>query len=122
MYNKYLLILKGEKVIVLFLLFILQACSYTTLDKPAPAINEIKTGEKFTIILPENHKEFFMWKFNEQHNTSVIEYIGAVWHGNEKGVYYNFKALKSGLDTLHLTQLKLKDTTRKETFIIKVTE
>lgn len=115
-------IIRGEKVIVLFLLFVLQACSYQTIEQESPNVNDIKAGEKFTIILPENHSENFIWKLNEQHNTSVIEYVNAVWHGNEKGIYYNFKALKTGSDTLRLTQLKLKDTTRTAVYIVKVVD
>ena len=116
------IIIKGEKVIMLFLLFVLQACSYQTIDKESPSVNEIKTGEKFTIILPENHSEGYIWKLSEQRNNTTIEYTNAVWHGNDKGIYYNFKALKTGNDTLRFTQLKLKDTTRTTVFIVKVIE
>ena len=114
-----ILILKGEVAVVLFLLFVLQACSYHTIEQESPPINEIKAGEKFTIILPENHSEHFIWKLSEQRNSTVIEYVNAVWHGNDKGIYYNFKAVKTGTDTCHFTQLKLKDTTRLAEYIVK---
>lgn len=115
------LFFKGGKVFLLFLLFIFQSCSYRVLDKEAPAINEIKKGEKFTIILPENHSENYVWKLKEKQNTTVIKYTNAVWHGNEKGIYFNFEAIGNGTDTLCLTQLKYKDTTATTTYILQVT-
>lgn len=113
-------ILRGEKAVVLFLLFVLQACSYQNLEKEFPEINEINSGKKFTIILPEKHSENFVWKLSDDRDKHLIEYIGAVWHGNEKGVYYNFKALTGGTDTLHFTQLQLQDTTKTASYIVKV--
>lgn len=116
------IISRGEKVIALFLLFVLQACAYPNLEKEFPGINEIKAGEKFTIILPENHAENFIWKISDNRDKSLIDYLGAVWHGNEKGVYYNFTALKPGIDTLHFTQLKMQDTTKTANYIVKIVE
>lgn len=104
------------------LLFILQACTPNTINSEAPGVNEVKTGEKFTIILPENHQENYIWKLSEHRNKSVIDYFSAVWHGNEKGVYYNFVAVKPGMDTLHFTQFKMQDTVKNSTYIIHVTD
>ncbi len=121
-------ILRGEIAITLFLLFILQSCSNKAIDKEAPAVNEIKAGEKFLIILPENHDEGFLWKLNNGHNNSIAENMGAVWHGNDKGIYFRFVGGKPGTDTLHLTQYKTqqvskeRDSVKTVTYIIKVTE
>jgi predicted secreted protein len=110
------------------LLFILGACNPNVLEKEAPAINEIKSGEKFTIILPENHDEKLLWKLSENHNKSVIDNMGAVWHGNDKGVYFRFTASNSGTDTLLFTQYKTqeitmeRDSVKSVKYIIKVTE
>lgn len=123
----YKLILKGEKVIMLFLLFILQACAPNTLEKAAPDVNEVKLGEKFTIILPENHDEGILWKFNNDYNKSITDNLGAVWHGNEKGVYFRFQSLSAGTDTLMFTQFKTdaitkaRDTVKSVVYIVKVT-
>jgi len=123
----YISILRGEKAIVLFLLFILGACSHQTADKEAPAINEIKAGEKFDIILPENHDEGLLWKISGE-NKTIIDNMGAVWHGNDKGIYFRFQALKSGTDTLRFTQFKTdaitkeRDSVRSVTYIIKISE
>lgn len=114
--------LRGEKVILLFLLFILGSCTHEIIEKEAPAINEIKAGGKFTIILPENHAEGSIWKLNDSHNKTVIDHINAAWHGNDKGIYYHFTALKPGTDTLRLTHHKLGDSIQTVTYIIKVTK
>lgn len=121
-------ILRVETAIVLFLLFILAACSAPTADKEAPAVNEFKAGQKFRIVLPENHDEGVLWKQVGEPNVNLIDNMGAVWHGNDKGVYFRFIALKSGTDTLHFTQFKTdastkeRDSVKSSTYIIKITE
>jgi hypothetical protein len=109
-----------QVVCSLFLLFI--SCSYNTIDKTAPAVNDVKKGEKFTIILPENHIEHYHWKLKDDHDQTVIDYLGGVWHGNEKGVYLNFSAKRSGADTLKLTQYKMQDSVKSMIYIIRVSE
>ncbi len=111
-----------------FILLLSSACAPNTLEKEAPAVNEIKAGEKFTIILPENHDERILWKLNDNYNKSVIDYMGAVWHGNDKGIYFRFIALKSGTDTLRFSQFKTQEITKERdsvktvVYIIKVSE
>lgn len=120
-------ILKGETVVALFLLFVLAACSAPTADKEAPAVNEMKTG-KFRIVLPENHDEGILWKMIREPNKSLIDNMGAVWHGNDKGVYFRFIGLKSGIDTISFTQYKTdaitkqRDSIKTSTYIIKISE
>lgn len=111
------------------LLFILQACSSAVIaDKEAPAVNEIKAGKRFKIALPENHDEGMLWKMNRDANKNIIDNMGAVWHGNDKGIYFRFIALNSGTDTLSFTQYKTdavtkeRDSVRSATYIIKITE
>lgn len=121
-------IFRGEKAIVLFLLFILAACSAPTADKEAPSVNEFKTGQKFKIVLPENHDDGILWKQNGEPDKTLIDNMGAVWHGNDKGVYFRFIALKSGMDTLRFTQFKTdagtkeRDSIKTVVYIIKITE
>ncbi len=121
-------ILKGEIVVTLFLFFILQSCSNKTIENQAPAVNEVKAGEKFLIILPENHDEGYLWKLSDKHNNSVIENMGAVWHGNNKGIYFRFMTGKNGTDTLHMTLFKTqqvskeRDSVKTVAYIIKVSE
>lgn len=120
---------KKRYIFILPSLFILliSSCSHKTADKEAPAINEIKTGEKFDIILPENHDEGFLWKLNNNHSKSILDNMGAVWHGNDKGVYFRFKAENTGTDTLRFTLYKTQavtkdhDSIKTAIYIVKVT-
>ncbi len=104
----------------ILILFLFQNCSYTEIKKTSPEINIVKNGENFMIILPENHSEQLMWKLDDKHNKNCIEYINSVFHGNEKGVYYNFKALQKGQDTLHFALYKYNDVTKILSYIVKV--
>jgi predicted secreted protein len=105
-----------------FFLLLNFSCSHQKVEKEAPEINEIKAGEKFTIMLPENHLENYYWKLSGNHDKTIIDYINAAWHGNEKGVYYHFTALRSGTDTLRLTQYKMQDSVKTVVYILKVVE
>ena len=112
-----------------FFLLLNSACSSpNTLEKEAPVVNEIKVGKQFTIILPENHDERFLWKLNDNYNKSITDNMGAVWHGNAKGIYFRFIALKSGTDTLCFTQFKTQEITKERdsiktaVYIIKVVD
>jgi len=105
---------------LLFLFFI--SCSHHVIDKAPPAVNEVKKGEKFTIILPENHTENYFWKLKPGHDETVLDYLGGVWHGNEKGIYFNFTAKRSGIDTLKLTQYKMQDSIMSAVYIVRVSE
>jgi predicted secreted protein len=111
--------IKGGKGAILFLLFLLQACAPNTIHNEAPMVNEIKSGEKFTIILPENHTEQSFWRTKET-NGKCIEQLNAIWHGNEKGVYFNYLAVKTGVDTIHFSKLKRQDTLENKKFIFQV--
>ena len=112
---------------MLFLLFILGACSAPTAEE-APAVNEMKSGKRFRIVLPENHDEGFLWKLNDSYNKALVDNMGAVWHGNDKGIYFRFVAAQPGIDTLHFTLFKTdavtkqRDTVKTATYIIKVSE
>lgn len=117
-----------KNVLFLFsLLFILGACSHPTVDKEAPAVNELKAGDKFRIILPENHDEGHLWKLAGKHE-KIVDNMGAVWHGNDKGIYFRFIAAQSGTDTLHFTLFKTdavtkeRDSIKTAAYIIKITE
>lgn len=126
MINK--LILRGEKVILLFLLFIFQACSDPIADKEFPAVNEFKAGDKFRIVLPENHDEGLLWKLKDDINKTIIDNMGAVWHGNDKGIYFRFIAGQAGTDTLSFTlfkthpETKARDSVKTAVYIIQVME
>lgn len=104
-----------------FFLVLFSSCtSRIEINQPSPAINKIKSGEKFFINLPENHAEYFTWRLSDDHNKNLIEDINSVWHGNEKGVIYHFTAKKPGVDTLKFTQYKYNEVSKNTSFIVKV--
>lgn len=120
MFNKTKFI-KGEKAVMLFLLFILQACSYQEVNLPFPQSNEIKKGKKFCVILPENHNGTAFWHVTQK-NFVAVESLNSVWHGNEKGIYFNFLAKNSGVDTLYFFKRQMQDTVEEAKYIVKVIE
>lgn len=100
----------------------LAACNSISVEvkKEAPAANHVKKGEKFFINLPEDHSEFFLWRMDDKHNKACVDYMSSVWHGNEKGVNYNFEALTAGTDTLNFKQFKYNDEVKFVSFIVVV--
>ena len=105
-----------------FFIGALCSCSSFTVEvkKEAPEVNLVKKGDKFYINLPEDHSQQFMWRINDHHNKKCIDHMNSVWHGNEKGVNYNFEALAPGTDTLNFKQFKYNDEVKFVSFIVKV--
>jgi predicted secreted protein len=100
----------------------LSKCGYPEIKKEAPEVNQLKKGEKFTIILPEDHRTGYIWQLTPGFDEELVENTNVVWHGNEKGVYYNFKTLQKGQATLHFVNRKYTDTLNAKTFIITILE
>lgn len=98
------------------------SCSFQQIDKEAPTINVVKTGQKFRINLPENHTSGYTWQLPKPEDFDHISYINSVWHGNEKGVDYNFEAMSKGKNTLNFSLIKYKDTSAVKQFIVEVEE
>ena len=96
------------------------SCSYKQADKVAPLENIIVKGEKFRITLPEDHTTGYMWQMNNEYDSKILDYYGSVFRGNEKGVDFNFTALKKGKTTLNFTLIKYRDTSEVKQFIIDV--
>ena len=106
--------------LILFASLLLISCNYKKIDQPAPNINTVDAGEKFYIPLPEDHRTGYMWQLSKEYNTNMLDYLVSVFHGNEKGVYFNFMGLKPGRTTLNFTLIKYQDTTDTRSFIIDV--
>lgn len=111
--------MKHTFILALFL-FTLIGCSSQQIKNETPLINTINRGEKFRITLPENHTTGYMWLMNPKINNQVLDYYGSVFHGNEKGVDFNFKTLNKGQDTINFTLIKYRDTAEVKQFIINV--
>ena len=104
----------------IIVLFIFSGCSLPELKKEAPAINEIPANTKFRIILPEDHTSGYIWQLKQDYDQNVINQINEVWHGNEKGIYFNLKALATGQTTLTFISRKYTDTADVKHFIVKI--
>lgn len=98
----------------------LMSCTYQQADKVAPLENTITKGEKFRITLPENHTTGYMWQINNTFDDKILDYYGSVFRGNEKGVDFNFTAIKKGKAKLNFTLIKYRDTAEVKQFIIDV--
>jgi hypothetical protein len=84
-----------KKIIFSLCLFGLIGCSAPSL-KPLPDINTVKINAKFIVNLPENHTTGNMWQLSNDYNNDKIDYMSSVWHGNEKGVNFNFETKQTG--------------------------
>jgi predicted secreted protein len=96
------------------------ACSRTPIDKKYPEINELLSGSKYKITLPEDHHTGYLWHLDNGYNTTLIDYYGSVWRGNEKGIDFNFNTLEPGQDTLTFYLIKHRDTSNSQQFIVKI--
>ncbi|MBA2611776.1 MAG: protease inhibitor I42 family protein [Bacteroidetes bacterium] len=107
-----------------FILFIfiscLQFCSLTQIKDESPKINSVENGSKFKINLPEDHSSGYIWQLGENYDKSLLKDLGAVWHGNEKGIDFNLKALSVGQTTLSFVLRKYNDTANYKTFIVNI--
>ena len=99
---------------------LLVACEESKQIQPLPVINEIKVNQRFSVILPENHQTGYTWVMKDQFDKNLVDHINTVWHGNDKGVYFNFKALKPGECELDFICRKYTDTSDNNHFRVKI--
>lgn len=103
-----------------FALLFMACNNYMTIEQESPLKNTVESGKNFRVILPENHTTGYIWILSPSFDTEKIDYQNAVWHGNEKGVYYNFAALEKGTTTLNFTLIKHQDTSAIKSFIVEI--
>lgn len=104
-------------ILVLFSLF---SCSLKEIKKEAPQNNLISINQKYKINLPENHFNGYIWQLSEGYDDKIIDHINTVWHGNEKGIDFNFKPLAIGQTTLTFILRKYTDTSAVKHFIVQI--
>jgi hypothetical protein len=105
---------------LIFFLSCFQFCSLTQIKDESPKINLVKIGSKFRINLPENHSDGYLWQLSENYDKKLLHDVGAVWHGNEKGIDFNLEALSIGQTTLSFVKRKYTDTISNKTFIVNI--
>ncbi len=90
------------------------------LNKPSPEVNLVEIGKKFYINLPEDHTTGYVWQLSNSYDDNTLTYLSAVFHGNEKGINFNFEGLEKGKTTLNFTLIKYHDTSDVKSFIVEV--
>lgn len=106
-------------IVTSFVLFC--SCNdYRTINLPQPQTNEVAMNENFRIILPEDHTKGHVWQLSKNFENNITEYVNSVWHGNEKGVYFNFKGMSAGKTELRFDLIKYRDTLDTKTYLIEV--
>ena len=103
---------------IIFSAFLLAGCDSQTTPLPAPAINNVKTGEELLIILDETHKDGTTWHLNSDFDTKVIQRTKEVWHGPDKGIYYYLKVIGKGETELQFVKRNYQDTLDHVTYLI----
>ena len=91
-----------------------------SVSQTTPAVNSLPVNTKFNINLPENHTNGYLWQLNNTYDINSVDYMNSVWHGNEKGVIFNFESREKGKTELEFHLIKYKDTLESKTFIIEV--
>jgi predicted secreted protein len=98
----------------------LQSCSLKEVNKNLPDINQVLVNEKFRINLPENHNDGFTWNLQDSFNKEILTNSNTVWHGNRKGVDFNFHALAAGQTTLTFVKRRYTDTADFKQFVVQI--
>jgi predicted secreted protein len=102
------------------LIVMLQSCSLKEVNKNFPDINQVQVNEKFRINLPENHNDGYTWNLRDSYDTKLISNSSTVWHGNAKGIDFNFEALAAGQTTLTFVKCRYTDTADFKQFIVQI--
>lgn len=110
----------NKSIIFTGLFLFLISCKLPQAKKEAPQINEINKETIFRINLLENHNSGYIWQLERNFNNAVVGELMAVWHGNEKGIDFNFKPLSTGQTTLNFVLTKYNDTLDRKGFIVKI--
>ncbi len=97
-------------------------CKVPQANKEAPEINKMLKNKHFRINLPETHDSGYLWQLRGDFNEKVLVELNAVWHGNEKGVDFNFKPLSIGQTTINFVLIKYHDTLAAKRFVVKIVD
>ncbi|MBL7932245.1 MAG: protease inhibitor I42 family protein [Bacteroidia bacterium] len=111
-----------KKILIIGLGILLYACNIAEIKNGYPAINTIENGKSFCIILPEDHTKGYNWQLKPDYTKNMVEHVNEVWHGNEKGIYFNFKAVAAGQTTLTFICRKYTDTLDVKRFVVKISD
>ncbi|MGZ3904451.1 MAG: hypothetical protein ACXVC6_12195 [Bacteroidia bacterium] len=96
------------------------SCSYKKVEfeKSTGKYNKVKSGEKFCVDLPEDHKTNYYWGVKHDYDKKSVSYIASIFHGTY--VEFSFEGLAPGKTEITFSKTgynELKDT---KTFLIEV--
>src|SRR5688500_10358522 len=100
---------------------VMASCRYKEVREPAPFVHELGAGEKFRITLPENHEKKESWNMDDTYDKRVLLKLAEVWHGNDKGIDFNFQAGRAGTTTLTFFKRQYSDTLESVKYNLKIT-
>lgn len=113
-----------KKIYTLLLLFFIfscfQFCSLAQIKDESPKVNIVKKESKFKINLPEEHSSGYIWQLSENYDKAIVKDLGAVWHGQTKGIDFNLQAMAVGQTTLSFVLRKFDDTLNNKKFIVNI--
>lgn len=113
-------ILKKNTYLNILVFFIITSCSVPNVKLEAPQINNLVINKSYRINLPEDHSSGYIWHLDENYDKKIMDHINTVWHGNKKGVDYNFNTLTIGQTTLTFVARKYTDTSDIKHFIVNI--
>lgn len=96
------------------------SCNNTVIFNDPSAEALVNKGDVFIINLPEDHSKGNLWTLKEDSLKDHVNFLNAVWHGNEKGIYFHFKAVKNGMTKITLFERHFADTVSVKSFIVKI--
>ena len=105
-------------ICILFGLFLV-ACSRPKVLKEGE-ITPVEPNSAFTVILPEDHSKGATWVLDQNFDENVCSHQNTVWHGKDKGGFFEFKALKPGEIKLRFLLRMYRDTLDNKTFSVKI--
>jgi predicted secreted protein len=82
--------------------------------------NQVKVGQEFSLYMKEEPGQGATWHLKDDFDHATADYLGSIWHGQDKGIAFNFRALKEGLVELHLAKRKYKDTLEVKHVNVKI--
>ncbi|HWY38857.1 MAG TPA: hypothetical protein VNY73_09880 [Bacteroidia bacterium] len=105
---------------LLMLLVSLSSCSYQKLEfeKASGKYNKVKTGKRFCVSLPEDHKTKFYWGVIHDYDKKVVSYMTSVFHGET--VEFNFEALAPGKTEIVFSLNGYNETKETRSFLVEV--
>lgn len=107
-------------ILLAFCFLLFYSCGLQEVKEAEPVLNPVKKNQSFFIALQEDHSKGETWQMVKDVNTAAFENLGSNWHGPEKGVRFNLKALKSGIYELSFEKTKMVELVEMRTFIILV--